>query len=117
MSQAALSDNDPSADITPPPTQPSHTDPGSCQDVPAAFAPPSAALQPPMIPHSLVIPQSTEETATEDATTAETSGGPIDQPEPTSDGQAIECDQPVSLEPDAEPAHEDLEVCSFFSCR
>lgn len=109
MSQAALSDNDPSADITPPPTQPSHTDPGSCQDVPAAFAPPSAALQPPMIPHSLVIPQSTEETATEDATTAETSGGPIDQPEPTSDGQAIECDQPVSLEPDAEPAHEDLE--------
>ncbi|TMS23509.1 Krueppel-like factor 3 [Larimichthys crocea] len=107
MSQAAPSAADPSAD-TSPPTEPPQTDPGSCQDVLEALAPPSAALQPPLIPES-VLPQSTEETTTEDTTgTAETSEGPTDQPEPPAEGQVIVCDQPVSLEP--EPAEEDEEM-------
>ncbi|XP_027138487.1 protein NOXP20 [Larimichthys crocea] len=106
MSQAAPSAADPSAD-TSPPTEPPQTDPGSCQDVLEALAPPSAALQPPLIPES-VLPQSTEETTTEDTTgTAETSEGPTDQPKPPAEGQVIVCDQPVSLEP--EPAEEDEE--------
>ncbi|XP_044047094.1 protein NOXP20 isoform X2 [Siniperca chuatsi] len=109
MSQAAPSNADPSADVTPPPAQPPLTDPGSCQDVPAAFAPASAALQPPLVPESFVLPQSTQETTTEDTTTAETPEVPTDQPEPTAEGQVIECDQPVSLEPDAEAAEEDVE--------
>ncbi len=116
MSQAAPSDADPSADITPPPTLP----PGSGQDVPAALTPPSAPLQPPLTPDGFVLPPSPEEetAAEETTTTAATSGGPTDQPEPAAEGQVIECDQPVSLEPDAEAAEEDVEVCStaFFSC-
>ncbi|XP_076585513.1 protein NOXP20 isoform X2 [Chaetodon auriga] len=106
MSQAAPSDTDPSADITPPPTQPPHTDHGSCQDVPAALAPPAAPPQPPLIPESFALPQSTEEMTTEDPA-AKTSEGPMDQPEPPTEGQLIECDQPVSLEPEA--AEEDVE--------
>lgn len=107
MSQAAPSDADPSADTTPPPAQPAHTDPSSCQDVPAALAPPSAPLQPPLIPESFL--QSTEKTTTEDATKTDTSEGLM---EPAAEGQVIECDQPVSLEPDTEAAEEDVEVCS-----
>ncbi|KAM9363688.1 protein NOXP20 [Symphorus nematophorus] len=103
MSQAAPTDADPSADIiTPPATQSPLDDPDSGQDVPAA------PLQPPLIPESLVLPQSTEETTTEDTTiVAETSEGRTDQPEPPAEGQVIECDQPVSLEPEA--AEEDAE--------
>ncbi len=108
MSQAAPSDAEPSADITAPPTHSPHTDPDPCQDVPAAFAQPSAPLQPPLIPES-VLPQSTAETTSEDGT-KETSEGPTDQPEPPAEGQLIECDQPVSLEPEA--SEEESEVCS-----
>ncbi|XP_070845818.1 protein NOXP20 isoform X3 [Chaetodon trifascialis] len=97
MSQAAPSDTDPSADITPTPTQPSHADPGSCQDVPAGLAPPTAPPQPPLIPESFALPQSTEEMTTEDPA-AKTSEGPTDQPEPPTEGQLIECDQPKSLQ-------------------
>nr|XP_046269399.1 protein NOXP20 isoform X2 [Scatophagus argus] len=109
MSQAAPSDADSSADITPPLTQHPGTDPGSCQDVPAALAPPSAPPQPPLIPESLVLPQSTEEATTEDNATAKTSEGQTDQLDPPTEGQLIECDQPVSLEADAEAAEEDAE--------
>ncbi|XP_074486236.1 protein NOXP20 isoform X1 [Sebastes fasciatus] len=97
-------DTDPFADlITPPPTQPPRTDPDPFQDVPAAFAPPSAPLQPPLIPESFNLPPSTtsEEKTTEDASE--------DQPEAAAEGQEIICDQPVSLEPDAEAAEEDVE--------
>uniref|UniRef100_A0A8C3AYF8 Family with sequence similarity 114 member A1 n=1 Tax=Cyclopterus lumpus TaxID=8103 RepID=A0A8C3AYF8_CYCLU len=95
MSQA---DVDPSsADM------PLHTDPGPCPDVPAAFAPPPATLQSPLIPESLDLPQSAAEgTGAED-----TSEGPRDQPEPAAGGQVIICDQPVSLEPEPEAAEED----------
>ncbi|AWP05652.1 putative protein NOXP20 isoform 2 [Scophthalmus maximus] len=80
MSQAATSDVDPSADTTPPPDQRPHAEPDSCQDVPAALTPPAAPLQPPLIP---------------------------DKRAP--EGQVIVCDQPVSLEPDAEAVAEDVE--------
>ncbi|XP_059194081.1 protein NOXP20 isoform X2 [Centropristis striata] len=108
MSQA---DADPPADITPAPPQPPLTDPDPCQDVPAAFAPPSAALQPPLIPERVNLPQSTTEERTTEDTTTETnaSEGPTDQLEPAAEGQLIVCDQPVSLEPDAEAAVEDVE--------
>ncbi|XP_034067646.1 protein NOXP20 isoform X2 [Gymnodraco acuticeps] len=122
MSQA---DTDPFADISSPPTEPLHPDPGSCQDVPAAFASPPASLQLPLIPESFNLPRSTtEETTTEDMTTeANPSEGPTeqpgpaaegqviicDQPEPAAEGQVILCDQPVSLEPDAEAVKEDVE--------
>ncbi|XP_063739425.1 protein NOXP20 isoform X2 [Eleginops maclovinus] len=120
----SLADTDPSADISSPPTAPIHPNPGSCQDIPAAFAPPPASLQPPLIPETFNLPQSTaEETTTEDMTTeTNTSEGHeqpwpaaegqaiiCDQPEPTAEGQLILCDQPVSLEPDAEPLKEDME--------
>ncbi|XP_042340880.1 protein NOXP20 isoform X2 [Plectropomus leopardus] len=104
-------DPDPSADMTPPPTQPPHTDPGSHQDVPEAPALPSAPLQPPLIPENLDLPKSTaKETTTEDTpTTMSTSEGLTDQSEAAAKGQVIVCDQPVSLEPDAEAAEEDVE--------
>ncbi|XP_044202767.1 protein NOXP20 isoform X2 [Thunnus albacares] len=104
MSQAAPSDADPSVDTNPPPAQPTHTDPDSCQDVLEVLEPPSAPLQPPLIPESF--PQSTEETTTEDAAKMDTSEGLM---EPAAEGQVIECDQSVSLEPDTEAAEEDVE--------
>ncbi|XP_034714501.1 protein NOXP20 isoform X2 [Etheostoma cragini] len=104
-------DADPYADISPSPTQPPHTDPGLCQDVPAAFALPSGPLQPPLIPESFNLPQSTtEEPTTEDTITmTNASECPTDQPEPAPEGQVIICDQPVSLEPNKEAAQEDVE--------
>ncbi|KAA8594851.1 hypothetical protein FQN60_011986 [Etheostoma spectabile] len=103
-------DADPYADINPSPTQPPNTDPGLCQDVPAAFALPSGPLQPPLIPESFNLPQSsTEEPTTEDTTMTNASECPTDQPEPAPEGQVIICDQPVSLEPNEEAAEEDVE--------
>ncbi|CAK6972232.1 protein NOXP20 isoform X2 [Scomber scombrus] len=101
MSQAAPSDADPSADTTPPPA---HIDTDSCQDVPAALEPPSAPPQPPLISESSL--QSTEEMTTEDTVKTDTSEGLM---EPATEGQVIECDQPVSLEADTEAAEEDVE--------
>lgn len=105
MSHTAPSDADPFADVAPPP----NSDPGSGQDVPAALAQPSVALQPALIPENEVPQQSTEEMTAKD-TTSKTLEGPTDQPEPPTEGQVIECDQAVSLEPEA--AEEDVEVCS-----
>ncbi|XP_070683808.1 protein NOXP20 isoform X2 [Pempheris klunzingeri] len=107
MSQAAPSDADPSADATPPYTQPTQPDPGSSQDIPAAPTAPSVPPQPPLIPESLVLPQSTEETTMQDTTTTKAPEGPTDLPQRPVEGQVIECDQPVSLEPEA--AEEDVE--------
>ena len=112
MSQTAPSDTDPSADTTLPSGQSPNPEPGSCQDVPAALTPPPASLQPPLTPESFSLPQSTEKTTTED-----TAEGPTDQPEGAAQGQLIECDQPVSLEPDTEAAEENVEVCGgIFLC-
>ncbi|XP_008276641.1 protein NOXP20 isoform X2 [Stegastes partitus] len=109
MSQAASSDVDLSTDPTPPPAQPHHAEPGS--DVPATLTPPSPPLQPPLIPESVVLPHSNEEMAKEDhATKTDISGeSQVDQPEPPAESQVIECDQPVSLEPDNEATEEDAE--------
>lgn len=116
MSQAAPTDTDPSADITPPSAHPPHTDPDSSQDVPAALTLPLAPQQPSLIPESFNLPQSTEETTTEDTTaTTNTSEDPTDQPEPAAEAQVIECDQQVSLEQDTADAAEDVEVCSSSS--
>ncbi|XP_040001348.1 protein NOXP20 isoform X2 [Xiphias gladius] len=110
MSQAAPSDADASADTTHPPGQAPHTEPGCCQDGPAASTLPSAPLQPPLTPESLSFPQFTKETSTEHtATETGTSEGSADQPARGAEGQVIECDQPVSLEPDTEAAEEDVE--------
>lgn len=115
MSETGSSDADPLSDITSPPDHPPHTDPASCQDVPAVSAPPSAPLQPPLIPESLVSPQPTQEMTIEDPTTEETSQGPSDQLEPPAEPQVVECDQPVSLEPEA--TEDNVEVCSSsLSC-
>lgn len=111
MSQAGPSDSDPSADITSPPTEPLQTDPGCCQDVPAVIASPPAPLQPPLIQESVTLPESTGEATTADTTTGETSDGPTDQQEPLTEHQVVECDQPVSLEPEAE---DNVEVCSIM---
>ncbi|KAM7009729.1 protein NOXP20 [Tautogolabrus adspersus] len=108
MSQAACSDTDLLVDIAPAPVQPPLTDPDSTQDVPASLTPPSAALQSALTPESVFTSQPVEETTTED-TENNTSQGPTDQPEAVAEGQVTECDQPVSLEADAEAAEENEE--------
>lgn len=110
MSQAAPTDGEP----TPPLAQLPHADP----DVPAEPAPPSSRPHPPSIPECSDLTRSTEETAGEDntvtATKSDVSEGQADQPEPLTKGQVIECDQPVSLEPDAEAEEENVKVCEFL---
>lgn len=109
-----MSDTDSSADhassaTTTPPDQHADTDPAPCQYVPAA----SAAH--PVSPHTLLAtksvasPQSTGEILTEDTTSGQTVQGPADQSVPPAESQVMECDEPVSLEPDA--AEENVEVC------
>ncbi|XP_067353189.1 protein NOXP20 isoform X1 [Channa argus] len=118
MSQAAPIETDPSVDHTPPPVQPTDINPNSCQDVSAALTPSSAPQQPALIHESFNTPKSTEEMTTED-TTAKTNAsqdplhqpdGPMGQSEPAAEGHVIECDQPVSLEPDTYAAEEDVEI-------
>lgn len=59
---------------------------------------------------SFAPPESTEETTVGDTTTEETiTEDPTDQLEPPAEGHVIECDQPVSLEPDTEAAEEAAE--------
>lgn len=117
MSQVAPLDAEPSADTT----HPLEQQPPSEDVVTSDPATPSAPLQPPLIPESSSPPQSNEETTTEDepttATTAtdDASQGPTDQSECAADGQVIECDQPVSLEPDTETAGGKAEVCCNFA--
>lgn len=115
MSQADPTDTGPSAENTSPPAHPHHTDPDSSQDVPAALAPPSAPQQPSLITESLNLPQSTEEMTEDTTALTNASEGQTDQAEPAAEAQVIECDQPVSLEPDTEAAEDDVEVCSSSS--
>lgn len=103
MSQAAPADVDPSSDITPPPTQDPQNDPDSPQDVTA-----SPLVSP---PESSVLPQPTEETTTKD-NTAETNAAEVQTEQPKPQGQLMDCDQPVSLEAEAEAADENEEVCA-----
>ncbi|KAM9856987.1 LOW QUALITY PROTEIN: protein NOXP20 [Aulostomus maculatus] len=96
MSQAATSDADP---LRPP------DDPCTDQDVPADVTPSSAPSLPPLTPESSE--QSAEETTPEGANVTDASEALM---EPDTEGQVAECDQPVSLEPDA--AEEDVERSS-----
>ncbi|CAG5939348.1 unnamed protein product [Menidia menidia] len=105
MSQEAPSAAEPCSDTTPTPDPPLHADPGPCQDVPSALTSAPAPPEPPLIPDSADVPQSNREKAEEDKNNA--SEG---QTEPPAEGQAVVCDQPVSLEPDAEPAGDHVEM-------
>lgn len=98
MSQAVSPDLEPSPDLTSPPPDPPHKDPGCCQDVPASLAPASS-------PEGLIH----QELSTVDACTGET-GQVVNQTEleTPAERQVVECDQPVSLEPEST---EDVEVC------
>ncbi|KAM9769748.1 protein NOXP20 isoform 2-T3 [Menidia menidia] len=105
MSQEAPSAAEPCSDTTPTPDPPLHADPGPCQDVPSAITSAPAPPEPPLIPDSADVPQSNREKAEEDKNDA--SEG---QTEPPAEGQTVVCDQPVSLEPDAEPAGDHVET-------
>lgn len=93
-----------------PPVNPPHTDPVPCQDVPAASSPHPASPEIQLAAESAGSPQCTGETLTEGGAAEQTAQGPADQPEPPSESQVVECDQPVSLEPDA--AEDNVEVCT-----
>lgn len=95
---------------TPPPDNPPHTDPVPRQDVPAASSPHSASPEIQLAAESEGSPQCTGETLTEGGATEQTAQGPADQTEPPFESQVMECDQPVSLEPEA--AEENVEVCN-----
>ncbi|KAM3864862.1 protein NOXP20 [Diretmus argenteus] len=106
-----MSQADPAAtDTLPPALQPPHTGPDSPENVPTDAPLPPAPLQPPLAPEGLGIPESTEEATGEDVLKGDSSEGPADQPEHGAEGQVIECDQPVSLEPDVTAAEEEVEV-------
>lgn len=92
-----------------PPDQHPHTEPPPCQDVPAASAPHPA----PLLTEGVASPQSTGETLTEDTTSEQNAQGPADQSEPPAESQVMECNTPVTLEPDA--AEENVEVCNTSS--
>ncbi|XP_077427668.1 protein NOXP20 [Vanacampus margaritifer] len=90
MSQSAPSD----AESPPPPEKPPISDPSCGHDVPEAPAAPAEVQQPPQIPESVL---QTPEGATEDTGDKLTSS----ESQLESEGQLTECDQSVSLEPDA----------------
>lgn len=98
--------------ITPPDQRP-HADPPPCQDVPSASAPHPASPHTLLAAENAASPHSTGETLAEDSTSEQTALGPADQSEPPAGSQVTECDQPVSLEPEA--AEENVEVCDTSS--
>uniref|UniRef100_A0A1A7WAK5 Family with sequence similarity 114, member A1 n=1 Tax=Iconisemion striatum TaxID=60296 RepID=A0A1A7WAK5_9TELE len=84
------------------------SDPGLCQDVPVSPVHLSTLLQPPLIPKTVDLLQSAEQTVEKD-TSAEpdTSEG---QAQPPAESQLTECDQPVSLESEADGSEEELSL-------
>ncbi|XP_041838628.1 protein NOXP20 isoform X2 [Melanotaenia boesemani] len=104
---ASRSDAEPCTDTTPPP-EPLHADPSPCENALPVLETPLDPLQPPLIPESFNIPRSTEERAAED--TSSKTGTSEDHLKPPAEDQVVECDQPVSLEPEAGPAEEDVEM-------
>lgn len=115
MLQVTMSDTDSSADhgsgtTSTPPDQHPHTDPAPCHGDPAACASHPASPQTLLAPGSVASPQSTEEAHTEGTTSEQTAQGPADQSEPPAESQVMECDQAVSLEPEA--AEQTVEVCN-----
>lgn len=103
MSRAASPDLEPSPDLTSPPTGPLQQDTDSCQDVPATLGSASS-------PESLIHHESTGETSTVDTCTGETAEATNwTETESPAEGRVIECDQPVSLDPESTA---DVEVCT-----
>ncbi|TNM86075.1 hypothetical protein fugu_008346 [Takifugu bimaculatus] len=101
MSQAVSPDMEPSpdlssppADLSSPPAGPPHKDAGSCQVAPAAAS----------SPESLIEDMSTVDTCISNAAEV-TKQTEIETP---AEGQVIECDQPVNLEPETteDPEHD-----------
>lgn len=99
-----------SGTTTPPPDHAPPTHPTPCQDVPAASAPQPTSPQVLLAAESVASPQSTGETLAEGSAAEQTVQGPAGQSEPPAESQVMECDQPVSLEPDA--AEENVKVCN-----
>lgn len=104
MSQAVSPDLEPSPDLTSAPTGPLQQDADFCQDV-------SATLESTPSPESLIHHESTGEMATVDTCAGETAEvtNQTEMEIPT-ERQVIECDQPVSLDPENT---EDVEVCNM----
>lgn len=103
MSQAVSPDLEPSPDLTSPPTGPLQQDADSCQDVPAALGSASS-------PETLIHHESTGEMSTVDTCPGETAEATNQtEMETPAEHQAVECDQPVSLDPERT---EDVEVCT-----
>uniref|UniRef100_UPI003AAAFB33 protein NOXP20 isoform X2 n=1 Tax=Centroberyx gerrardi TaxID=166262 RepID=UPI003AAAFB33 len=107
MSQAAPADTDPSSDTPPPPTRTPHPEPDSSSSSSSEGVPTAPPLQPPVVPEGFGVLE--EATVEDNAAKADGSGSPADQPEHAAEGQVVECDQPVSLEPDATAAEEEVE--------
>ncbi|XP_020558553.2 protein NOXP20 isoform X2 [Oryzias latipes] len=103
MSQDSPSEAELHKDSSPPLVQPLSANPDPCQDVPSGPAGPvpSLELEPPLHPETLSMPHPVEDTVRQDTTTK------TDTSEPAAEGQVTECNQSVSLEPDAEAAEED----------
>lgn len=111
MSQDSPSEAELHKDSSPPLVQPLSANPDPCQDVPSGPAGPvpSLELEPPLHPETLSMPHPVEDTVRQDTTTK------TDTSEPAAEGQVTECNQSVSLEPDAEAAEEDEQVCGWIS--
>lgn len=114
MLQVTMSDTGSPADhasgtTTTPPEQHPHTDPAPCQGDPLLSAPHPASPQTLEAAESVDTPHSTGVTLTEGTTAEQTAQGPAGQSEPLTESQVMECDQAVSLEPEA--AEETVEVC------
>uniref|UniRef100_A0A8C8DVP8 Family with sequence similarity 114 member A1 n=1 Tax=Oryzias sinensis TaxID=183150 RepID=A0A8C8DVP8_9TELE len=103
MSQDSPSEAELHKDSSPPLVQPLSANPDPCQDVPSGPAGPVPSLEPepPLHPESFSMPHPVEDTVRQDTTTK------TDTSEPAAEGQVTECNQSVSLEPDAEAAEED----------
>uniref|UniRef100_A0A1A8M3L4 Family with sequence similarity 114, member A1 n=2 Tax=Nothobranchius pienaari TaxID=704102 RepID=A0A1A8M3L4_9TELE len=102
MSQASRSDAEPCTDSRTP------SDLGLCQDVPVSSEHLSPSPKPPLIPTIVELQLSAEQTAEED-----TSAKPDpseDRLQPPAENQLTECDQPVSLEPEAGGSKEEMSL-------
>lgn len=98
MSQAVSPDLEPSPDLTSPPTGPLQQETDSCQDVPATLE----------TPESPIPPESTGEASTVDTCTGGTAEATHQtEMETPAELQEVDCDQPVSLDPEST---EDVEV-------
>lgn len=94
MSQAVSPDLEPPPDLSSPPTGPLQQDTDSCQDVPATFGSASS-------PESLIHHESAGDMSTVDTCPGETAEVTNEtEMETPAERRVVECDQPVSLDPE-----------------